>query len=234
MLPWFPSFLKEFKAVLKFCREHLHGFCEILVEAGLTGTVELLSESKSYPTFADWRWMKLHACCISLRVFLQVCALPAVMDALRTYLATFRDHELKLIVLQALTSIIFFLRFRFIDWFSEQFTRLQAWGTSCMCHQEEWEMHIVVKCVHRGRLLPIAFQKATDTFNQVWGTVQSWGAADWDGNQAFYLEIRNMIRSIIDRGFAKIAFLDRIPLSDRSFGVRTRDSAQVYNAVCTW
>jgi hypothetical protein len=170
-LIWFPFFLKVLKALLRFVREHVEDIAELLELHGYAGAAQVMRKLKP-PSFANWRWKTLHDVCN---------ALEAAVVTLRRYAHVLKDLVSKLsdgtqakCIKAALEDIRWYTCFQFVNWYSAFLTRIMAWGGSCPCHQEEWEQHIYVDCIYKGRLLPYCWKFVCDRFREMLEECNAW------------------------------------------------------------
>ena len=83
----------------------------------------------------------------------------------------------------------FWLRFRFVDWFAEKLTDIEQWGSSCWCHQQEWDDRVKVICNEKGRLLPWALEYSQAAFAAMLDEANKWTAAFWNDRRLFTISI---------------------------------------------
>jgi hypothetical protein len=210
LLDWFDPWLLELKSCLKFFRHHMTDFKEYLEWCGLDGAATLLG-AISFTTFAAWRWKKLAAVTRSLGKAFEVLELPSVVEAIRGFKKKLKDSNTVDVLLKAFADFIFMARFKFVDWYAQAFTYLESWGSSCMCHQQEWMDGVSVDCKFRGRLLPIAYQFAFERLNELIQEALTWTVDTWGLDVYFLTASVGVVRATADRSFLKIGYLDRLP-----------------------
>ena len=101
----------------------------------------------------------------------------------------------------------------FVAWFAEWLTSALRWGGSCICHVNEYEAGEAVKCMEKGRLLPLARAYSERCFQSGLKTAKAWGVADFDDcSQDFLASAVGAVRLVVGVGRKKLAYLDRVPL----------------------
>ena len=145
------------KAWNTFFRNHAATLCEALNEANLSAASELL-QGISFTTFAEWRWRKTKVVGRSVKRGLDIFRSGPARIVLESVLRrNMQDMELNKTLWGTLTDKKFQIQFKFVLWFSDWLCDLESWGSSCPCHQQEWENGVEVPCNFRGKLLPIVF-----------------------------------------------------------------------------
>lgn len=105
----------------------------------------------------------------------------------------------------------FWLRFRFVDWFAEKLTDIEQWGSSCWCHQQEWDDRVKVICNEKGRLLPWALEYSQAAFAAMLDEANNWTEAFWNDRRLFTISIIGCVSDTVARGRIKLAYLGKIP-----------------------
>ena len=105
----------------------------------------------------------------------------------------------------------FWLRFRFVDWFAEKLTDIEQWGSSCWCHQQEWDGRVKVICNEKGRLLPWALEYSEAAFAAMLDEANNWTEAVWNDRRLFTISIIGCVSDTVARGRIKLAYLGKIP-----------------------
>ena len=105
----------------------------------------------------------------------------------------------------------FWLRFRFVDWFAEKLTDIEQWGSSCWCHQQEWDDRVKVICNEKGRLLPWALEYSQAAFAAMLDEANNWTEAFWNDRRLFTISIIGCVSDTVARGRIKLAYLSKTP-----------------------
>ena len=112
---FWPHFLEVLKGLLNFLRDHMLDIVTDLKQAQRPEVAALL-ESRSYVTFAHWRWHTLDNVCEGI---------DGILDTLRqnfifmkTFVSKTKDVKLVKLVHEALTSAMWKAEFWFVTWFS--------------------------------------------------------------------------------------------------------------------
>jgi hypothetical protein len=156
LLPWFPQWLAALKLVLKFFRNCLKDLTNKLTEDGCGGAAWCLDDI-TFPTFAQWRWRKMRLCAKSVHTALGVLEHQRCLAILKDVLRETKDTEVVKAMCDSAWNATFKIRLKFVFEFSDRLYGLESFGSSCICHQYEWLMGIPYECVHRGRVLPMAW-----------------------------------------------------------------------------
>ena len=211
-MAWFAGFLNQLKVLVKFCRDHSSAIADIFEQRKLNAVATMIRKIP-HTTFAAWRWRKLWKVCRGVGRFFAILTSPMVFDVVIGYVRNSSDRERswRTTVLVVLRCETFKWRFKFVWWFSQRLTAMESWGSSCWCHQDEWRAGVEFQCIHRGRLLPYAFQYLCDAFDAMMTEVSEWCVGEWDNNHAFLSQISGATRATIARGRLKTIFIDRLP-----------------------
>ena len=125
--------------------------------------------------------------CNALSEGFEVLRHPQVFERLKVFLKTLRDSSTVKVIVDAMDSRICVVRFKYVHWFSVTWTRLEAWGSSCPCHQAEWLAGHSQPCDLRGRLISIAYNFACERMKYILEEAVAWTASDWMGDRDFLI-----------------------------------------------
>ena len=170
---WFPSFLKDLKAVARFMHRHSLTLSEHYEARGLIGAAAVV-ENVQVEIFLHLRWGSIWKTC--------KCVAGVLLILVQNFLSTaeyIRNLETPVMgegTLRAISSDVWKLHFKFVEWVSQHVVGLLGWGGSCMCHQADYIARIPVVCKDKGRLLPVAGGKLKQ-FVPFYGT----GSIELDG-----------------------------------------------------
>ena len=153
---WFPRFIGQLKAFCKFMRHYSDDISTDLRSRGLDGAAELLT-SVTVPGFANWRWTTLRKVCDATdKIFATfVLHFPTL-----GFVARMRDTTLARTISAVVRSTTWSCEFWFTRWIATELSRLQQWGSGCVCHAEELRLGLSIDCHRKGRVLQQAFPKA--------------------------------------------------------------------------
>ena len=138
-------------------------------------------------------------------------ALQEVAAVLRIYLNTQSDATVCNTVWWCLNSVQWRMEFKFAHWFCGNFGRIESWGDSCVCHQEEFLRHERVECKERGRLLAIAHDYVAEQLRSISREANEWTADDWNNDSTFLAETLGTTIASVNRTYQKTIYLDRLP-----------------------
>ena len=203
-LRYFPEWLVGLKAIVAFMRKR--NYLEVLVRSlrqrGLGGAVDLL-KAASLPSFADWRWGTLRACCVAVLSFID--ALRMHFDA-KLFVESREGTEMRQ-VLAALRSDIWRRFLDFVAWYCAWLGDLMSWGQGCACHGASEGSE---RCPWKGRRLREAHAHATAALRRGLEEANQWCEASWGCGTA-WLDMQACVRGTFSLATRKIRFMDRIP-----------------------
>jgi hypothetical protein len=106
------------------------------------------------------------------------------------------------LVRTACTCSVWNTQNRFVTWYANVLETAQAWGSTCKCHEAEYEAGQVVDCPEKGRLLPWAFRKARSVLTLFLDEANNWTLAFWGGNRSFFNQIQGNVPPFQSKHFA--------------------------------
>jgi hypothetical protein len=203
-LDYFPGFVDKLKAIVSFLRQStiLSELARDLTRRGYPGVADLLCAT-SFPSFAQWRWGTLRACCSSL---------GRCLDSLRQ---TFdpspwrgsRDGVRLRKVIAALRCPLWRAQFTFVKWFSEWLGGLQSWAGGCSRHDRDCPSG----CEWKGRRLPEAHEHASARLREGLAEATAWSMNHFGGYGCLWHVHVGCVRGAFRLGMQKISFLDKVP-----------------------
>ena len=209
-LVWFGGFLMTLKAWVKLCRNHGDDLVKEFRRHGLDAAASMFKKL-SFPTFAQWRWRKLAAVCRGIaRARLIVLGAPCI-NVFKAFVAKLADNNMTKAVIRSVGNTLFDMQFNFVNWYADKFTAMEAWGSSCPKHQQEWKDGNPCQCIERGRLIPYAWDYSVEKFAEIRMDTDEWTATQW-GSHGFLSELRGCVLATIDRGTAKLEPYNKIPI----------------------
>ena len=122
-----------------------------------------------------------------------------------------KDSELVKMLKPCVRDTTFGIRLKFVRMFSTWFCHIEIWGSSCPCHQDEFDNHVAVNCNYKGKVLPIAWRFICDRCAEILDAVASWTLAQWGGGLLFFDKIKACTRASVQRLKLKLGFIDRLP-----------------------
>ena len=188
---FFPLWLVRLKAVVKLLRTdlHLQQLRDALRAAGHRGLAAMLSGAK-IPSFAEWRWGKLHQILLSL--------LPIVDSLIRHFpvniFENVRDVVLVRQVTEAMQTRDWRLEMDFVFWLSCHIQGLMTWCGGCACHEEELLRGEDVSCDRKGRRLPEAERHVQQVRRQILDESRGFTAARWSCSHAKLMQYQGCAR----------------------------------------
>ena len=148
-IPYFATFVKQTKALLKLVRDHGEALFRELRTLNRGANIAKVLSKASPPYFAQWRWgtfTEACDCAVKIAILLQ-----GVWSKLKLG-KQIKDSQLTKTVSQALNDARFTtvgLRFKQI---SEELTWLASWGGGCECHEDfRLRMRVSFCSQHRGQ-----------------------------------------------------------------------------------
>ena len=179
-LRWFPKWIAELKNILSFLRSEpiLEDLCRSLKARGMQGLADILRTTKK-PSFAQWRWGKLRACCTSTGKYFA--SLREVFDP-RGFRGM-RDGARLARVCAAFADPLWPAKLRFLTWVSDWVGEIQEWIGGCDCpeHAALYAAHSPVACDRKGRRIKTAWRYATAALREGLATANDWTPADFGG-----------------------------------------------------
>ena len=207
-MPWWPHFLRCLRGLVHFVRDERESICNAFLKAGLAGTKALLFILR-IPVFISWRWGSIWDVVRESKFAVNVFRTHS--GVVLTVLATMTDGSLAAKVKEAMYSDEWFRNFSFTYWFSEKLCYMQAWGASCICHQQEFLDRTPVDCIHKGRILPIAKEFVAARLAEFLQEVNDWIEETWGGGRPFLRGVVAMCRGVHRRAKQRTSFIDEIP-----------------------
>ena len=58
------------------------------------------------------------------------------------FISSMMGNDINTVLVNTYKSGVFILRVRFVKVYSNWFCIMEAWGSSCPCHHEEWENNV--------------------------------------------------------------------------------------------
>jgi len=203
------------------CLLHVHRGTGLFALADLVSNMHL-------PNFCKWRWGTMDETTRHLD--------EGGLESLRGSFdpAPFRkakDQSQLNKVVVALESEQWYVEFKFVNWYSNWLGGILAWVGCCLCHTQEYEAGIPVKCEKKGRLLSKAYDHATSKLQAGLSIANSWKPHTFGGDAKFVAELQGCVRYVVSTARIKLDFLDRVPVLCarlRQPGVRDRCLAALF------
>ena len=207
-LRWFGGWLELTKAMCRWIRNSRDSIVTALIASGRGGAGALVSEAK-IPSFAKWRWKTLAAVIVGLETCLPSLLMAATAGVFDVMVGCGQDRVLAGHIRTLLHCPNFCSRFQFVAWFCKWVTELESWGSSCPCPEHRGIKG--VKCSRRGRLIHLAYLRASGTFSTALRELREWQPARFGNDLVFREEAEACVRATAARGLQKLRFLDRLP-----------------------
>ena len=207
-LRWFGGWLELTKAMCRWIRNSRDSIVTALIASGRGGAGALVGEAK-IPSFAKWRWKTLAAVIVGLETCLPSLLMAATAGVFDVMVGCGQDRVLAGHIRTLLHCPNFCSRFQFVAWFCKWVTELESWGSSCPCPEHRGIKG--VKCSRRGRLIHLAYLRASGTFSTALRELREWQPARFGNDLVFREEAEACVRATAARGLQKLRFLDRLP-----------------------
>ena len=209
-LRWFPVFLTQLKALLRFVRASREDLVALLItknRLGLASTIRSLKVT----TFTHWRWGKLSFVTDTLVDVLS--SLQCEFQQYKELLVKSRDRAWAKAVNETMESHVFTQQFLFVHWFCGWLGRLERWAGSCPCqeHRERHARTAPVECRLKGRLLHLAWAKVTEAHDGVLREIGQWDAGTFGMGLTMLRECQGATRAVCVRLLLKFGYLDQLP-----------------------
>lgn len=208
-LTFFPKFIDELRAVVKFFRSQstLDVFVADLAKRGLGAASSMLAGLKHLPGFAEWRWNTLSEICSQLGKVVDT--LMSVFDA--QCFKQLRDQTTFKKVASCLGSRRWRTCFRFVATVAEELGALLSWGAGCDCHEEDLTAGTSVHCMAKGRRIKTAYAHVRQVLSELCSQADGWTPAFFEGDAALWQEAQGAVRGLRELGMRKFEFFNRCP-----------------------
>ena len=123
MLPWFPHWLRVFKAASKFVRNVIDDLVAAYKTAGLLGAVAVL-ENLAIKKFIEWRWGTLDGNCMEMATALGI--FRATIHVVSLVAQRMKDTVTEKLLAEAFTSEEWYVQFQFVKRFAHEVGKLQS------------------------------------------------------------------------------------------------------------
>ncbi len=161
-------------------------------EQGLEGLASLLDKIH-LTNFAEWRWGTLAACCKTLSKFIE--SLGRHWD--QRMFAGYKDGPQLLATTEALTSVVWKLKFEFVLWVSSRVADIMSWAHGCACHEVQLRAGEKVDCPFKGHRQTEAYNFAKTQLDAMLAEAQHWLPARWAVSLLELLVLQGCIRNLV-------------------------------------
>ena len=210
-LPYFPTWIKHFKALVYFIRDrnNLATISASLRSRGLNGLADVVVSAK-LEHFAKWRWCTLDNLCRDADGFLR--SFAANFDPRPFANVAESENKARLtLVLEACTSKVFFSQFDVVRWVCSWVCDILRYAGACECHMAEFLRREPVDCMLKGRVLKSAFKFATERLTSGLAEANSWAPTHFDGNVQVWQSAQGCARSTFALGSLKVRPFGSVP-----------------------
>jgi hypothetical protein len=210
-LPFFPTWIKQFKALVYFIRDrnNLATTCENFRSRSLNGLAEIL-EKAHLENFANWRWCTLDNLCREVDGYLRSFLVNFDPRPFANVAETENKARLTL-VLEACTSNVFLCQFDVVTWVCSWVCDILRFAGACECHMAEFLRNEPVDCMFKGRVMKSAFKFATERLTSGLAEANSWTPARFDGNHQVWQAAQGCARSTFALGSLKVRPFGSVP-----------------------
>ena len=209
-IQWFPAWLLDVKAVIKFLR--IDTYRMVFKAALVSEDVCSLFLHTVPPRFAHWRWSTLHSVMLWL--------LPALIALRQVWVPELFKHAQDKVTSQTARSAVhstsFFDKFRVVYDIVCQVHIVRKWGAGCACHEPERLAGKQIVCCMSGRRLPHAWDRLLVWLGECRDRSRGPKASDLSFGRAFLQEELGRTRTWVWMHLESVAryrssFLDHLP-----------------------